>query len=127
MNEYMLLIRNLTDSKSSMSADEHLQFVKACEVYIDQLKTNGNLVSAQPLIREGVMLSGTPGNFSTGPYNERPEIQVGYYHILAKDIDEAVAIAKGNPEFAFTDTARVEVRPLKVVEEQTSYQYPGKK
>jgi hypothetical protein len=52
---------------------------------------------------------------------------VGYYHILAKDIDEAVAIAKGNPEFAFTDTARVEVRPLKVVEEQTSYQYPGKK
>lgn len=127
MNEYMLLIRNTVDSKSGMSADEHLQFVKACEAYIDQLKTNGNLISAQPLIREGVMLSGTPGNFNTGPYNERPEIQVGYYHILAKDIDEAVAIAKGNPEFAFTDTARVEVRPLKVVEEQTSYQYPGKK
>lgn len=38
MNEYMLLIRNPGDSKAGMTADEHLAFEKACEVYIGELR-----------------------------------------------------------------------------------------
>ena len=124
MIEYMLLIRNLGDSKDKFSPDDHKAFVTACQVYIERLTKNGNLISAQPLIREGKMISGTPGSFNEGPYSESNEVQVGYYHILAKDMDEAVEIAKGNPEFAFTTTARVEVRPIKMKEEVTSFVYP---
>jgi hypothetical protein len=29
----------------------------------------------------------------------RKEVIVGYYHILAEDLNDAIAIAKGNPEF----------------------------
>jgi len=85
---------------------------------------NGNLIGAQPLVREGKMISGTPGAFNEGPYAETNEIIVGYYHILANDMDEAVELAKGNPEFAYTQTAKIEVRPIKMKEETTSFVYP---
>jgi len=124
MKEFMLLIRNEGDSKANLSPEEQQQFLKACMVYIENLMKNGNLKSAQPLIREGKMISGTPGAFKDGPYNEAKEIIVGYYHILAKDMDEAITIAKGNPEFAYIKGARIEVRPVKMKEESTSYVYP---
>ncbi len=60
------------------------------------------------------------------PFNETIEVQVGYYHIVAKDMKEAIEIAKGNPEFEYGTTARIEVRPIKTKEESTSYVYPGK-
>jgi hypothetical protein len=124
MKEFMLLIRNEGDGKASFSPEQQQQFLKACMVYIEDLKKNGKLKGAQPLLREGKMISGKPGSFKDGPYNESKEIIVGYYHILAKDIDEAVAIAQGNPEFAFVKGARIEVRPIRTVEESTSYLYP---
>lgn len=124
MKEFMLLIRNENDSKSGFSPEKHEEFVRSCMTYIERLKKNGNLVSAQPLVREGKMISGTPGAFKEGPFNETKEVQVGYYHILAKDMDDAVEIAKGNPEFAYSATARIEVRPIKMKEESTSYVYP---
>ena len=120
----MLLIRNGRDSKTDFSTEQDKQFLKACEVYIEKLTKNGNLKSAQPLIRDGRMISGTPGAFKESAYSESEEVIVGYYHILANDIEEAITLAKGNPEFAFTKTARVEVRPVKIKEEATSYVYP---
>jgi hypothetical protein len=75
-------------------------------------------------VRDGRMISGKPGAFKDGPYNESKEIIVGYYHILAKDLDEAITIAKGNPEFSFNKGAKIEVRPIKTVEESTSFVYP---
>ena len=50
--------------------------------------------------------------------------QVGYYHIFANDIKEAIEIAKENPEFEYVPSARIEVRPVKMKEEKTEYVYP---
>lgn len=124
MKEFMLLIRNGADSKNTFSAKENQAFLEACMVYIEKLKKNGNLISAQPLVREGKMISGSEGAWKEGPFSESKEVMVGYYHILANDLDDAIAIAKGNPEFAYTKTARIEVRPIKMKEESTSYVYP---
>jgi hypothetical protein len=124
MKEFMLLIRNEGDSKAAFSPEQNQEFLKACQVYIEKLIKNGNLKSAQPLVREGKMISGSNGVWKDGPFNESKEVIVGYYHILAKDLDEAIAIAKGNPEFAYTTTARIEVRPIKMIEQSTSYVYP---
>jgi hypothetical protein len=124
MKEFMLLIRNEGDSKANLSPEEQQQFLKACQVYIEDLMKNGNLKSAQPLIREGVIISGSENSFKETPFDKTNEIQVGYYHILAKNLDEAVAIAKRNPEFAFIKGAKIEVRPIKMIESSTSYVYP---
>ncbi|HEY8734426.1 MAG TPA: YciI family protein [Puia sp.] len=124
MKEFMLLIRNEGDGKADLSPEDQQRFLKDCMEYIEQLKENGNLKGAQPLLREGRMVAGSLGSFKDGPYNETKEIIVGYYHIIAKDLDEAIAIAKGNPEFAYNKGAKIEVRPVKMVEESTSYVYP---
>ena len=125
MKEFMLLIRNEANSKTNFPEEDHRVFLKACEGYIEKLSRNGNMISAQPLVREGVMVSGIPTAFNEGDYTNSQEVIVGYYHILAKDLSDAVAIAKENPEFAYTTTARVEVRPIKMKEETTAYKYPG--
>ena len=124
MKEFMLFIRNEGDGKAALSPEQLQQFLKACQVYIEDLMKKGNLKSAQPLVREGKMITGTSGAFKDGPYNESKEIIVGYYHILAKDLDEAIAIAQRNPEFAFIKGAKIEVRPVKMKEQSTNYVYP---
>ena len=120
----MLLIRNDGDGKSALSPEQQQQFLNDCMVYIQNLIKDGKLKGAQPLVREGKMISGRPGAFKDGPYNESKEIIVGYYHIIAKDMEEAIAIAQRNPEFAYIKGAKIEVRPIKTVEESTSFEYP---
>ena len=75
-------------------------------------------------MREGKIISGSKGAWKEGPFNETKEVIVGYYHILAEDLDDAIAIAKGNPEFEYGTTARIEVRPIKTKEESTGFVYP---
>jgi hypothetical protein len=92
--------------------------------YISNLTKEGKLKSAQPLVREGRIISGSKGAWKEGPFDEAKEVIVGYYHILAKDLNEAIAIAKINPEFEYGTTARIEVRPIKMEEGSTGYIYP---
>ena len=124
MKEFMLLIRNEIDHQVTWSPEQQKEFLKKCEVYINNLKKEGKLISAQPLVREGTMVSGSKGAWKEGPFHETREVIVGYYHILAKDFDDAIAIARGNPEFEYGTTARVEVRPIKTKEEDTDFVYP---
>ena len=95
-------------------------------MYIGKLKSEGKLISAQPIVREGAMISGSKGAWKEGPFSNTKEVIVGYYHILAADLSEAIAIAKGNTEFEFGTTARVEVRPIKKKEAATGFVYPKK-
>ena len=126
MKEFILLIRNDIGHQAGWSSEQHRQFLKACEAYIGRLKKGGKLISAQPLVREGIIVSRTKGVWEDVPFNETKEVQVGYYHILARDINEAISTAKENPEFEYGTTARIEVRPIKSKEETTNYVYPQK-
>lgn len=123
-NEFMLYIRNAGDAKANLSADEHLKFIKQCEVYIEQLKLKGKLIAAQPLLREGCIISKSNNTWNTTLIDPQKDIQVGYYHIQTDSIEEAIEIAKQNPEFAFVPTASIEVRPVKTKEAQTNFVYP---
>jgi hypothetical protein len=124
MKEYMLLIRNEIDHQAGWPPERHQEFLNKCEMYISNLNKEGKLLSAQPLVREGRMISGSKGAWKDKPFNEAKEVIVGYYHILAEDINGAIAIAKGNPEFEYGTTARIEVRPIKMKEEKTGFVYP---
>ena len=124
MNEFILLIRNEMDHLVHLTPEKNQQFLEDCRVYIDNLLKEGKLKNAQPLVREGKIIQRSKGIWKDGPFNETKEVIVGYYHIIARDIDEAIAIAKGNPEFEYTENARIEVRPIKVKEVSTGYLYP---
>ncbi len=126
MREFMLIVRNDINNQESWSPESHRRFLKACEAYITELKREGNLISAQPLLRQGTMLSCVDGQWKEGSFHEGKEIIVGYYHVQARDINEAIGIAQRNPEFEYSTTGRVEVRPIKTKEETTGFVYPEK-
>ena len=126
MKEFMFYIRNEKDAKKSLTEDQHLAFIKQCEVYIGKLKSENKLIAAQPIVREGVVIKKGEGGWTEKDVATDTETQVGYYHILASDIDEAIKIAKDNPEFAYVPSASIEVRPIKTKEIETGFVYPTK-
>jgi hypothetical protein len=124
MNDYMLRVLNRGDHQKAWPPERHREFVRACELYITRLQRDGRLHAAQPLVKNGAVLSGIDGEWTTAPLNLAGEIQVGYYLVRAESLQDAIEIAKGNPEFAYSTTARIEVRPLKADEESTGFAYP---
>ena len=126
MKEYMFRVLNQIDHQKDWSSDRHAEFVRQCEAYIGMLKKDGHLIAAQPLRKSGILLSGTPAQWKEEQLAHRGEVQVGYYHIRASDIQQATELAKGNPEFAYSTSARIEIRPITEEEESTGFIYPSK-
>ena len=123
MKEFIFYIRNDADAKASLTPEQHLEFIKSCESYINKLQSKSKLIAAQPLIREGVIISKKNTGWNIVPIQNK-EVQVGYYHIVAADLEEAIEIAKDNPEFEYVPSAKIEVRPIKMKEEETKFVYP---
>lgn len=115
MKEFMLFIRTEGDHLANLSAEEQQKHVQKVGSYISKLMQEGKLKGAQPLEMEGKIIQGKKGTFKDGPFNESKEVIAGYFHILAKDLIEAVEIAKANPMFEDTE-GRIEVRPIKKME-----------
>jgi hypothetical protein len=126
MGEFIFLIRKDPDTSHVLTPEKHQEFLKSCETYIEQLKKEGKLIAAQPMERSGNIVSFYGGDWNLIPFDEKNDIIGGYYLIRANGLDEAIEIAKENPEFKFYPGSRVEVRPLKSKEKETGYQYPGK-
>ncbi len=120
----MLYIRNEKDAKDSLSEETHLAFIKKCETYIAGLKSRNLLIAAQPLLRQGKLLTGSSNGWVETDIANSSPIQVGYYHIRAENFDAALAIAKANPEFEYVPSASIEIRPIKTKEITTGFVYP---
>jgi hypothetical protein len=124
MSDFMFFIRKHKGSTDTLSPAQHLDFLRSCESYIRRLKSEGKLVSAQPIEWSGSILSRTNGNWQSLPFDTGADVIGGYYHIRADSLDEAISIARENPEFQFNPETRIEVRPLKTVEAATNFVYP---
>jgi hypothetical protein len=116
MKEFMLIIRTQGDHLAELSPEQQQQHVNKVMNYMSGLMNSGKLNSAQPLDMEGVIVSGATGKFKDGPFNETKEVIAGYFLIKAKNLEEAIQVAKDNPVFEVGTGARIEVRPIKVME-----------
>jgi len=125
MKEFMFFIRKQSDSQVTLSPERHHQFLKGCEAYIAKLKKEGRLISAQPIERDGDIISCSSNEWKEVPFNETKEVIGGYYHSRAEDLSEAIIIAKANPEFEFNPDTRIEIRPIKMKEATTGFVYPA--
>lgn len=111
----MLLIRTEGDHLLTLSPEEQQKHIQQVMIYMEDLMKTGKLKSAQPLEQEGVLVSGLKGKLKDGPFNETKEVIAGYFLIQARDLNEAVQIAKNNPVFESSTKARIEVRPIKIL------------
>ena len=115
MNEFMLFIKatgNPVGNLSQEKQDEHIQKVGG---FIQDIVTQGKMKNAQPLIPNGVILSNEDGRFTEQPINEKEEMIVGYYHIQAENLNEAIIIAKSDPRFE-DGKWRMEIREIMKVD-----------
>ena len=115
MKEFMLFIRSEENPKVNLSPEQLQQHIEKVGSFIKRLVDEGRMKSAQPLEMEGTILSYKNGKIVDGPYNETKEVISGYYHLLAKDLEEAIEITKGDPRFE-EGIWRIEIRPIKKVE-----------
>lgn len=112
MKEFILFVRTEGDPLKTKSPDELQKHFQKIFAYIDNLKQQGKLLGSNPLEMEGKMISGKKGAMKDGPFNESKEVIGGFFHIKARDLDEAVEIAMANPIFE-EGYGKIEVRPVK--------------
>ena len=115
MQEFMLFIKTKGDHLEGLSPEQQQAHVQKVGNYIGGLMKAGKLKGAQPLDMGGAIIHGNKGTFKDGPFNESKEVIVGYFHIVAANLEEAVEIAKANPVFEDAE-ATMEIRPIKQME-----------
>jgi len=114
MKDFLLLIRTTGNVWSDLSPEQLQKHIEHGGAYINKLMQEGKLKGAQPLDKGSRIVTEDQGILRDGPFNETKEVIAGYFHIVAKDIDEAVAIAKANPIFKDIPT-KIEVHPIMAV------------
>lgn len=111
MKDYLLIIRTEGSVWTDLSPDQLQKHMEQGAAYIDKLVKEGKLKSANPVDKGSRILTSVHGLITDGPYNESKEVIAGYFLIAAKDIDEALEIARANPIFKDIPT-KIEVHPM---------------
>src|SRR4051812_30772477 len=89
---YLLLFRS-TDWGHGVSQGEVRQAMEKVNAWFDSLSAAGKLVSAQPLMEEGAVISGKGGRTVTdGPFSEAKEVIGGYVLLSVGSLEEAIEI-----------------------------------
>jgi hypothetical protein len=109
-NEYLLLFRG-KEWWNGLSPEELRNTIEQIKDWFNQLTESGRLKAAQPLAREGAVVSGKNGTIvADGPFAESKEVIGGYVLLQANSIDEAISVARSCPTLKFGMQA--EVRPV---------------
>lgn len=118
MKEFLLIVRTEGDVWTLLSPEKLRQHIEHGTAYIDGLMKQGKIKSAQPLDRGSRIVTKNDGLLKDAPFNETKEVIAGYFLVSADSIEEAVALAKGNPIFDDIPST-IEVHPAKPIPTRT--------
>jgi hypothetical protein len=107
-SEYLVICRG-TKFDESHSPEDTQNAMKQFYAWFERMVEQGKMKSGSQLAPEGKILSGRKG-VTDGPFAEAKEGVAGYWFIQAASLEEAVAIAKGDPLLDYGHT--VEIRPI---------------
>jgi hypothetical protein len=108
-SQYLLLFRG-TNWHRELSPNEIQEIMGRTNAWFEKLSREGKMKSGQPLEGEGKTIAFKDGSVADGPFVESKESIGGYVLLEAKDFDDAMEIARGNPMIPYGLT--VEVRPV---------------
>jgi hypothetical protein len=109
-NGYMLLYRS-DEWYNRLSQQDLQNLMSENRAWIQKLTAQGKATPGHALERRGAFVSGKNGRFVTdGPFAESKEAIAGYLLVDVETLDEAIAIAQGNPGLAYGGS--IEVRPV---------------
>ena len=113
MEKFILLFRGSDVYEAGQSPEALQALTLKMMDWVGNLIKNGSHVGSEKLYRSGALVSGAAKTISDAPFGESKEIVGGSTIVLAKDLKEAIEIAKACPILE-TD-AIIEVRPLQSV------------
>jgi hypothetical protein len=116
MKEFLLILKTEGSVWTDLSPEQLQKHLEHGGAYIGNLIKEGKLKNANPVDKGSRLVSGSNGVIKDGPFNETKEVIAGYFHIVAKDMDEAVSIARANPIFNDIPT-KIEVHPMMAIRE----------
>jgi hypothetical protein len=111
MSKFMYLFRSNQTANQSMSPEQMQQTLKKWMDWKDVLEKNGHVKQfGERLDGAGKVVKGKAKSVTDGPYVEAKDFVQGYLLVEAKDLDQAVELAKGCPILERDGT--VEIRPF---------------
>jgi hypothetical protein len=110
MEHFMLLFRGSDVYQPGQSPESQQTLKQKMLHWVGDLSKKGVHVKSEPLQPTGKHVSGAKKIVTDAPFGGVKEIIGGCTIVQAKDIDEAVEIAKGCP--ILESNANVEVRPV---------------
>ena len=110
MEHFMLLFRGSDVYQPGQSPESQQTLKQKMLHWVGDLSKKGVHVNSEPLQPTGKHVSGAKKIVTDAPFGGVKEIIGGCTIVQAKDIDEAVEIAKGCP--ILESNANVEVRPV---------------
>lgn len=111
MARFMCLFRSNPESYESLSPEQMQQTVQKWMAWRDALQQSGRTVEfGGRLDWSGKVVRGKSKVVSDGPFVEAKDFVQGHMCVEAKDVDEAVLVAKDCPILEFDGS--VEVRPF---------------
>ncbi|WP_394841727.1 YciI family protein [Pendulispora brunnea] len=116
--KFLVMIYNDDSLLQELPAGEADTLMRGCFKHADELRSNGKLLDSQqleaPSISKSLRVRNNKMTIVDGPFSEAKEYLGGFNLIEAENMDEAVEIAK---QFPWSRTGRIEVRPLKDLNE----------
>jgi hypothetical protein len=109
MEKFMFIFHG-GSSSGSLSPTEAQDNMQKWFTWIEKLRKEDRYLEGEPLEPRGKLVSGPKKLVTDGPFAEGKELVGGYFIVHARDLDEAVAIAKDCPDFELN--GKVEVRPV---------------
>jgi hypothetical protein len=109
MEKFMFLFHGGDNPNADRSPEAMEASMARWMAWIGKLSETGQYISGEPLLPGGKLVSGH-GMVADGPYTEGKEIVGGFFIVEAKDMDEAVALTAGYPDFG--DGGTVQVRQV---------------
>jgi len=113
MSDFVFLLRSQEDDyQAAMGTPERAQkSLQAWMAWIQELEAKGQLKNQGiPLERSGKTVRGPSLTVSDGPFTEVKDMVIGFIVIEARDLEQAVEIAKGCP--LVLGGGGVEIRPV---------------
>ena len=116
MSEFVYLFRSTdADRREAMGTPERAQnSLQGWLAWIRELEAGGHLKHpGQPLAATGTVVRGKPAVVTDGPYVEAKDLVLGFIVVEARDLAEAVELARGCPMLA--GEGSVEIRPVETL------------
>ncbi len=108
MEKYMFLF--IGGDISHHSNDEMEKHMQKWFALVEKLQQQQRYVSGESLLPGGKKIVGPKKTVTDGPFAEGKEVVGGYFVVLAKDMSEAVEMAKECPDYVFGGV--VEIREV---------------